>query len=324
VSAATLIIGADNLTPRQALAFSLSLLLHLTLAFVILLSIRAEAPSPPLEVSILEGPKGPASPLPGEKGAEAGPIGPPSGEVTSVEAPALLPAQLKASHVKVVASPHPAPKPARAERPGEAKGLLAALKKSGPSPTTQVFENAPSSVALGKAQSDDAAPGSPTEERSIAAVGSVATTRAQVSGTLGAGVESVVLPGRRGGNSGVGDAVAGGGGTGRGGFSVSGAGAGGAGRSYASIWECTQRYLAGLRGAYNNALRNDAALRGMITVRYEILRSGAVGEVVMLSSQLSDPHLEQEVLNQIRGWRYTPEPTGTVVVTWPFSFLPPS
>ena len=137
-----------------------------------------------------------------------------------------------------------------------------------------------------------------------------------------AGVESVALPGGRGGNSGVGDALGGGGGTGRGGFSVSGAGAGGAGRSYASIWECTQRYLAGLRGAYDNALRNDAALRGVITVRYEILRSGAVGEVVMLSSQLSDPHLEQEVLNQIRGWRYTPEPTGTVVVTWPFSFLP--
>ncbi len=62
----------------------------------------------------------------------------------------------------------------------------------------------------------------------------------------------------------------------------------------------------------------------MILVRYEILATGSVGDVTMVSSQLKDPHLEQEVLNQIRGWRYPPEPSGTVVVTWPFSFLPPS
>ncbi len=137
-----------------------------------------------------------------------------------------------------------------------------------------------------------------------------------------------MLPGPGGGGSGwpssTGGGGTGGGGTGRGGFSVSGAGAGGAGRSYTSIWEATQRYLARLRLAYNNALRNDAAVRGVIVVRYEILGSGAVGEVAMLSSQLRDPSFEEEVLNQIRGWRYTPAPTGTVVVTWPLSFLPPS
>jgi TonB family protein len=102
------------------------------------------------------------------------------------------------------------------------------------------------------------------------------------------------------------------------GFSVSGAG-----RSYASIWQGTQRYLAGLRWAYNNELRANAALRGVIVVRYEILADGAVGDVALLSSQLRAPRLEQQVLSQIRDWRYPPESTGTVIVTWPFSFLPP-
>ncbi len=102
------------------------------------------------------------------------------------------------------------------------------------------------------------------------------------------------------------------------GFSVSGAG-----RSYTSIWQGTQRYLAGLRWAYNNELRTNAALRGVIVVRYEILADGAVGDVALVSTELRAPRLEQQVLSQIQDWRYPPEPTGTVVVTWPFSVLPP-
>jgi outer membrane biosynthesis protein TonB len=102
------------------------------------------------------------------------------------------------------------------------------------------------------------------------------------------------------------------------GFSVSGAG-----RSYTSIWQGTQRYLAGLRWAYNNELRANATLRGVIVVRYEILADGAVGDVALVSSQLRAPRLEQQVLSQIRDWRYPSESTGTVIVTWPFSFLPP-
>jgi TonB family protein len=111
---------------------------------------------------------------------------------------------------------------------------------------------------------------------------------------------------------------AGNGSGGGGGFSVSGGG-----RSYASIWQGTQRYLAGLRWAYDNELHTHAGLRGIIVVRYEILADGAVGDVAMVSSELRAPRLEQQVLSQIRDWRYLPEATGTVVVTWPFSFRPP-
>jgi uncharacterized membrane protein YgcG len=324
VSAATLIFGAESPAPRQTLAFSLSLLLHLTFAFVILLSIRREAPSPPLEISIFEGPKGPASPPPGERSAEPGPAGPPPQQVPAIAVPPAP--RVEAPHVKPVAGPHPVAKAIHVEpRVGE-KNLPPAPKRSGSAPTIEVLETAQSSGALREAPREGPRPVTPgtVRSKSEAAAESVAAADPQAPSSPGASTAAVVPSGSAGSGSTSGGGGAGGGGTGRGGFSVSGAGAGGAGRSYASIWESTQRYLARLRLAYNNALRNDAAAHGVIVVRYEILSSGAVGEVAMVSSQLHDPYFEEEVLNQIRGWRYSSEPTGTVVVTWPLSFLPPS
>jgi hypothetical protein len=329
VSAATLSFGAESPTSRHTLAFSISLLLHLTFAVVILLSIRRELPSPPLEISIFEGGDGLASPPPGERSAEPGPVEPPAKEVHPIGAPPAP--QVEAPHIhNLVVRSHPAPKAIHVEPRSEETSLSAALRKSGPPPTPQVFEGAQPSVAQREAPKEAALPGALGTERSRteAGVGSVAAADPQVSSYLGASAAAASLPGPGGGGSGWtsggGGAEAGGGGTERGAFSVSGAGAGSAGRSYTSIWESTQRYLARLRLAYNNALRNDATVRGVIVVRYEILGNGAVGAVAMLSSQLRDPYFEEEVLNQIRGWRYMPEPTGTVVVTWPLSFLPPS
>jgi hypothetical protein len=216
--------------------------------------------------------------------------------------------------------------------PVENQGLLAALKRNAPLPTTQAFEGVESSVKLRQrpveGQTTTGTLGTARARANVTVDANVASSGGPaVSGSLGSGVGSVVLPGPGGGGSGWGAGGAGGGGgggNGRGGFSVSGAGAGGAGRSYGSIWNWTQRYLAGLRYAYNNELRTIPTLRGILLIRYEILASGDVGTVSMLSSGMQDPRLEQEVLRQIRGWKYPPEPTGTVVVTWPFSFLPPS
>ena len=328
MSAATLTLNGDTAPPRQALAFSASLLLHLTFGAIIFWIAAQEVPPPPIEISIFEGPRGPASPPPGEKSAAPGPVGPPPEVVKQADAP-----KAPANKVKVAKPQRPVVKPVPVERAVQDQGLLAAFKQRGPAPTTQAFEGVESSVRLRKAPTEGAAEqgstlGTARTKADVSAGADVGPSGPAVTGSLASGVGSVVLPGPGGSgsgwNSGAGGKGSGGGGTGRGGFSVTGAGAGGAGRSYSSIWEWTQRYLAGLRWAYNNELRNNAGLRGVILVRYEILSSGSVGQVTMVSSQLKDPHLEQEVLNQIRGWHYPPEPSGTVVVTWPFSFLPPS
>ena len=142
--AATLVFGSDRPAPRQTIAFSLSLVLHLTFAVLIFILAQREVPQPPLEISIFEGPKGPASPPPGEKSAEPGPVGPPP----EVAQPARAPKAPPAPKVKAVARPHPVPKAEPVARPVEEQGLLAALKKTGPMPTTQAFEGVQSSVTL--------------------------------------------------------------------------------------------------------------------------------------------------------------------------------
>ena len=336
MAAGALSFARDNLAGRQALAFTLSTVLHGGFLLAVMLLPKIEPPPPPLEVSIFPGPPGPASPPPGEKSMEPGPVGPPPAKVEPAPKEAPAPKVKAAPKPKVkpakrpVAKARPAPPPPRVED----QGLLGALRKSRPttSASTRAFEGVASDVQLrerpveGEASAGAPALGAP-RARAEADVGEdFVPAESAVSGSLGSGVGSVVLPGAGGSGSGWGGGGegAGGGGTGRGGFSVSGAGAGGTGRSYASIWNHTQRYLAGLRWAYNNELRRDAALRGVIVVRYEILANGAVGQVTMVSSGLRHPSLEQEVLRQIRGWRYPPESKGSVMVTWPFSFVPPS
>ncbi len=318
MSVAALTLGGDHPASRQAVALSLSVTLHLTLGIFIFVVAQRKPIEPPIEISIFEeGPRGPASPPPGPKSPEPGPIEAPK----AVEAPKPKVARAK-----------PVPRPAPAPVPVENQGLLAALKRTGPLPKTQAFEGVESSVRLrerpAEAQATTGTLGTARARADVRVSSEVVSSGGPaVSGSLGSGVGSVVLPGPGGGGSGWGADGAsdgGGGGRGRGGFSVSGAGAGGAGRSYASIWNWTQRYLAGLRYSYNNELRTIPTLRGVLLVRYQILASGDVSDVAMLSSGLHDPRLEQEVLRQIRGWKYPPEPTGTVVVTWPFSFLPPS
>ena len=74
MSAATMVLGADSSGPRRTLAFSLSVLLHLTFALLIFVIASREVAQPPIEISIFEGPKGPASPPPGEKSAAPGPV----------------------------------------------------------------------------------------------------------------------------------------------------------------------------------------------------------------------------------------------------------
>jgi TonB family protein len=327
----------EGLAGRQALSLGVSVALHATFAIAMFTLATREIPPPPIEISIFDtGPRGPASPPPGKPSAEPGPVGPPV-EAAAPSGPKTAPVERPAPKAKSKAPAKKAPsvQAPPAPRAVENMGVLGALRKAGPAApsSTRAFEGLDSNVALRARPSnvDAAGPaaglGSARAKANVAvdAEGVASGGGPAVSGSLGTGVGSVVLPGPGGGGSGWGGGGDGngGGGTGRGGFSVSGAGSGGTGRSYNSIWQQTQRYLAGLRWAYNNELRNNPALRGVMVVRYEILPSGSVGAVTLISSALKDARLEQQVLSQIRGWKYQPEPSGAVQVTWPFSFLPP-
>jgi TonB family protein len=99
-----------------------------------------------------------------------------------------------------------------------------------------------------------------------------------------------------------------------------------AGRTTSDIRRIVASYLGGLRYLYNKELRKDPSLRGKLMVRFEIAPSGRVTQISLRSSTLGAPGLEQAILNNIRKWKFPriPEKHGSVKVTYPFVFLPPT
>ena len=325
MTSAALRFSPDNLASRLGFSFTASVVLHMSLPLAVMLLSEDKPPPAPLEISILPGPPGDTSPPPGDKSNEAGSGGTPPTKVEPAPEKVTRKAVTKAKP-KQVAKRRPAPK-ARVED----QGLLLTLRKNAPTPKTrsQAFEGSSSTVALHarpeELGSEEGSSLGVPRAKTAASVGTDVVPSGPARGdSLGESVGGVQFPGPGGRESGWGGFKSDGGGTGRGGFTVTGAGSGGSSRSHASIWQHTQRYLAGLRLAYNNGLHRKPSLRGVVTVRYEILPNGPVGSVQMTLSSMRDVTLEQEVLRQIRGWRYPAEPTGSVVVTWPFSFLPSS
>lgn len=98
------------------------------------------------------------------------------------------------------------------------------------------------------------------------------------------------------------------------------------GRTTAEIRKIVASYLGGLRYLYNKELRNDASLRGKVTVKFEISPVGRVTQTTLVASSLGYRPLERAILDNIQKWKFPriPEKNGSVTVTYPFVFLPPS
>jgi len=99
-----------------------------------------------------------------------------------------------------------------------------------------------------------------------------------------------------------------------------------AGRTASDIRRIVASYLGGLRYMYNKELRKDPDLKGKLVVRFEISPSGRVTQTDMVSSTLGAPGLEQAILGTIQKWKFPriPDESGSVKVTYPFVFLPPT
>jgi TonB family protein len=98
------------------------------------------------------------------------------------------------------------------------------------------------------------------------------------------------------------------------------------GRTTSDIRKVVASYLGGLRYLYNKELRKDPSLRGKIVVRFEISPAGRVTQTDLLNSTIGSPTLDQAILGNIRKWKFPgiPEKNGSVTVTYPFVFLPPT
>jgi TonB family protein len=158
-----------------------------------------------------------------------------------------------------------------------------------------------------------------------------------VAGGRGAGATPVADGSLRG--SGVGEVGAGGGagggsGTGRGvkrtavaiaddGVETAGDAATASGRDSKSLMATVQRYVAGIKFCYDNALKKSPGLTGKITLQMDIAAAGGVTSVEPVDDSMGNAALARCILSQVQGWKFAAIPAGTVRFTLPLVFSPP-
>lgn len=73
---------------------------------------------------------------------------------------------------------------------------------------------------------------------------------------------------------------------------------------------------------YNKQLLKKPGLQGFLTVEFTITAQGHVIECRVVTSSLSDPLFEREVIQEILRWKFPPIAQGTTTVLYPLSFSP--
>ncbi|WDT82300.1 MAG: TonB family protein [Candidatus Manganitrophus sp.] len=73
---------------------------------------------------------------------------------------------------------------------------------------------------------------------------------------------------------------------------------------------------------YNKQLLKKPGLQGFLTVEFTITAQGQVIECRVVTSSLSDPLFEREVIQEILRWKFPPTAQGTTTVLYPLSFSP--
>jgi hypothetical protein len=93
------------------------------------------------------------------------------------------------------------------------------------------------------------------------------------------------------------------------------------GRSPQDIYAVVMQHVAGLRHEYAKRLRDQPGLKGKITVKFSIAKSGSVLLCRMVESTLRDPVFEKVVVEKIRTWKFDAcGDCGIAMVTFPFAF----
>ena len=93
------------------------------------------------------------------------------------------------------------------------------------------------------------------------------------------------------------------------------------GRSPQDIYAVVMQHVAGLRHEYAKRLRDQPGLKGKITVKFSIAKSGSVLLCRMVESTLRDPVFEKVVVEKIRTWKFDAcGDCGIAMVTYPFAF----
>jgi TonB family protein len=78
--------------------------------------------------------------------------------------------------------------------------------------------------------------------------------------------------------------------------------------------------MGAIKACYENQLKRNPGLRGKIRVRFTILETGGLSDVVAAESSLGSPEVAACIIGTMRSWRTPFRPAGTVTVEYPFVF----
>jgi TonB family protein len=95
------------------------------------------------------------------------------------------------------------------------------------------------------------------------------------------------------------------------------------GRDSRSLMAVVQRYKAGVKFCYDNALKKTPGLAGKITLQLDIAPAGHVEKLAVVGNSMGNTALQRCIESQVRGWRFSPIGSGTVRFTLPLVFTPP-
>ncbi len=94
----------------------------------------------------------------------------------------------------------------------------------------------------------------------------------------------------------------------------------------AAIRDAISRMIASyendIRGAYHRELKNNPRIEGEITVSFTVKPDGEVADVTVEKSTLNWRPLEEELLNKVRAWKFTPFEGEPVPASVPYKFNP--
>jgi outer membrane biosynthesis protein TonB len=75
-----------------------------------------------------------------------------------------------------------------------------------------------------------------------------------------------------------------------------------------------------IKTCYENALKRNPSLKGKIRIRFTILETGGLADIVVLENSMGSPEVATCIASFMRSWRTPFHPAGTVSVEYPFVF----
>lgn len=101
---------------------------------------------------------------------------------------------------------------------------------------------------------------------------------------------------------------------------VSGSGSGGSNRKSSDIYKVVSRITGGIKSKYETRLRSNPNLKGTVSVRFTIAKSGSVSSASIVSNSTGDPSLGNDIVAMIKRLNFGATDKGDTTVVYPFSF----